>query len=41
MVDIAITQRSRFFPHERRQGGGGDSNMEQIGMLVGNFEINP
>ena len=22
-------------------GGGGDSNMEQTGMLVGNFEFNP
>ena len=22
-------------------GGGGDSHMEQTGMLVGNFEFNP
>ena len=22
-------------------GGGGDSHMEQMGMLVGNFEFNP
>ena len=24
-----------------RRGGGGDSNTEQTGMLVGNFEFNP
>ena len=27
--------------HARGGGGGGDSHMEQTGMLVQNFEFNP
>ena len=31
-----------FVPYlEAGGGGGGDSHMEQTGMLVGNFEFNP
>ena len=38
MMMVMITSL-RWIRHAR--GGGGHSHMEQMGMLVGNFEFNP
>ena len=36
-LSLCVLKKVSFFP----PGGGGDSHMEQMGMLVGNFEFNP
>ena len=38
---VVIGIRYNFVQGSSPRGGGGDSHMEQTGMLVGKFEFNP
>ena len=40
-TSLLILSKHRGEDVPRGGGGGGDSYMEQTGMLVGNFEFNP